>query len=204
MRAPGKGRRKVPLLERLEDTYRILLEARETLGAAADEGIDVSPAGEWLLDNFYTVEEHIREIRATLPKGYYRELPELASGPLARFPRVYEVAIELIAHTEGHLDLANTDLFVREFQRVTPLRIGELWAIPAMLRLGLIENIRRMTRRTLSRLDEVREADAAAERPRVPSLPARSRLAAARQPRPPRAPRRAATRCVASCVGCSR
>jgi cellobiose phosphorylase len=164
VRPSGKGRKRVPLLERLEETYDILLEARETLGQAADDGIDVSPAGEWLLDNFYTVEEHIREIRATLPRGYYRELPELASGPLARFPRVYEIAIELIAHTEGHLDLANTELFVREYQRVTRLRIGELWAIPAMLRLGLIENIRRMTRRTLSRLDEVRAADAAADR----------------------------------------
>ena len=168
VRDSGKGR-KVPLLERLEETYEILLDARETLSDAADDGIDVSPAGEWLLDNFYTVEEHIREIRASLPRGYYRELPELTAGPLARFPRVYAIAIELIAHTEGHLDLANTDLFVREFQRVTPLRIGELWAIPAMLRLGLIENIRRMTRRTLSRLDEVRAADASAERLRKAS-----------------------------------
>ena len=126
VRPPGKGRKKAPLLERLQETHEILLDARETLGQAADEGIDVSPAGEWLLDNFYTVEEHIREIRATLPRGYYRELPELASGPLARFPRVYEIAIELIANTEGHLDLANTELFVREYQRVTRLRIGEL------------------------------------------------------------------------------
>src|SRR5215211_3636712 len=94
--ASGKGRR-VPLLERLEETYELLLDARETLTDAADEGIDVSPAGEWLLDNFYTVEEHIREIRASLPRGYYRELPELATGPLARYPRVYAIAIELIA-----------------------------------------------------------------------------------------------------------
>ena len=169
----------MPLLERLEETYDILLEARETLAHAADDGIDVSPAGEWLLDNFYTVEEHISEIRATLPRGYYRELPELASGPLARFPRVYEIAIELIAHTEGHLDLANTELFVREYQRVTRLRIGELWAIPAMLRLGLIENIRRMTRRTLSRLDEVRAADDAADRLRRASEGGPKALAAA-------------------------
>jgi cyclic beta-1,2-glucan synthetase len=176
---PPAERRKVALLERLEETYELLLDARETLGDAADEGIDVSPAGEWLLDNFYTVEEHIREIRATLPKGYYRELPELASGPLARFPRVYEIAIELIAHTEGHLDLANTELFVREFQRVSPLRIGELWAIPAMLRLGLIENIRRMTRRALSRLDEVRAADAAADGLRRASEAGAKALAAA-------------------------
>jgi cyclic beta-1,2-glucan synthetase len=179
VRTSGRGRKKVPLLERLEETYDILLEARATLTQAADDGIDVSPAGEWLLDNFYTVEEHIREIRATLPRGYYRELPELVSGPLAHYPRIYEIAIELIAHTEGHLDLANTELFVGEYQRVTRLRIGELWAIPAMLRLGLIENIRRMTRRTLSRLDEVRAADAAADRLRRASEAGQKQLAAA-------------------------
>ena len=179
VRTPARTQRRVPLLERLEETYDILLEARDVLGDAADDGIDVSPAGEWLLDNFYTVEEHIREIRATLPRGYYRELPELSTGPLARFPRVYEIAIELIAHTEGHLDLANTELFIREFQSVTPLKIGELWAIPAMLRLGLIENIRRMTRRTVSRLDEVRDADAAAERLRAASEEGPKALAAA-------------------------
>ena len=67
VRVPGRTH-KVPLLERLEETYELLLEARDVLGAAADDGIDVSPAGEWLLDNFYTVEEHIREIRATLPQ----------------------------------------------------------------------------------------------------------------------------------------
>ena len=117
---PAQKQRGVgPLLLRLEDTRSVLDRVYQELNTGAERGLDISPAGEWLLDNFYTVEEHIREIRATLPNGYYRELPELATGPLARFPRVYEIAIELIAHTEGHLDLANTDLFVREFQRVT-------------------------------------------------------------------------------------
>ena len=116
---------------------------------------DVGPAGEWLLDNYHVVQEHIREVRESLPRGYYRELPELAAGALAGYPRVYELAITLIAHTEGRVDLDNVTNFVQAFQQVSPLTIGELWAIPAMLRLGLIENVRRMALRTVQRLDEV-------------------------------------------------
>jgi cyclic beta-1,2-glucan synthetase len=151
-----------PLLLRLEDTRAVLDRVYHQLNTGAERGLDISPAGDWLLDNFYIVQEHIREIRTSLPKGYYEELPKLATGALAGFPRAYEVAIELIAHTEGHLDLDNITLFVREYQTVTPLRMGELWAIPTMLRLGLVENIRRMALRVAARLQEVESADRSA------------------------------------------
>ncbi|MFN2635460.1 MAG: GH36-type glycosyl hydrolase domain-containing protein [Gemmatimonadaceae bacterium] len=151
-----------PLLLRLEDTRAVLDRVYKQLNEGAERGLDISPAGDWLLDNFYIVQEHIREIRTNLPKGYYEELPKLATGPLTGYPRAYEVAIELIAHTEGHLDLDNITLFVREYQTVTALRMGELWAIPTMLRLGLVENIRRMALRVAARLKEVESADRAA------------------------------------------
>ena len=89
-------------------------------------------------------------MRESLPRGYYRELPELASGPLAGYPRVYELAMTLISHTEARIDLENVELVVCAFQEVAPLSIGELWAVPAMLRLGLIESVRRMALRTCS------------------------------------------------------
>ena len=151
----GHGRRKqqAPLLARLGRTSRILDEAHARLGA--DRDADVGPAGEWLLDNFHVVQEHIREVRESLPHGYYRELPELTSGPLAGYPRVYELAITIIAHTEGRIDLDNVELFIDAFQEIAPLSIGELWAMPAMLRLGLIENVRRMALRTVQRLDDI-------------------------------------------------
>ena len=157
---PGRARwRSAPLLARLNDTRRILDLAHRRLTEAAERETEVGPAGEWFLDNYFVVQEHIREVRASLPAGYYRELPELATGPLTGYPRVYELAITLISHTEGRIDLDNANLVVSAFQDVAPLHIGELWAIPAMLRLGLIENVRRMTLRTVQRLDEVERAD---------------------------------------------
>ncbi len=154
-----KQRGSGPLLERLDDTRRVLRSVYERLNEGVERDLDISPAGEWLLDNAYIVQEHIREIRTSMPKGYYQELPKLAAGTLAGYPRVYELAIELIAHTEGHIDTDNITLFVGEYQKIASLGMGELWAVPTMLRLGLVENIRRMALRVAARLKEVESAD---------------------------------------------
>ena len=165
----GAGRRETPLLERLNSTRRLLDDAHARLTESVAGGRDISPAGEWLLDNFHVIEEHILEVRASLPPDYYRELPELRTGPLAGYPRAYELAITLISHTEARIDLDNATRFVGEFQRIASLSMGELWAVPAMLRLGLIESVRRMALRTVERLDEVRLAEVWAERFRTTS-----------------------------------
>ncbi|HEX6058246.1 MAG TPA: glucoamylase family protein, partial [Gemmatimonadaceae bacterium] len=158
--APEPRRReRAPLLARLTETRRILERAHARLAEAAARDVDVGPAGEWLLDNFHVVREHILEVRESLPRGFYGELPLLASGPLAGYPRIYELAITLISHTEGRVDGENIGLVLGAFQEITPLAIGELWAMPAMLRLGLIESVRRMALRTMQRLDEVEAAD---------------------------------------------
>jgi cyclic beta-1,2-glucan synthetase len=156
---PGRIGLRAPLLARLTSTRRVLQDARDRLAQVTAAQGDVGPAGEWLLDNFHVVREHIREVHQSLPRGYYKELPVLADGPLAGYPRVYEVAITLISHTEGRVDLDSVELFLTAFQSVATLSIGELWAIPAMLRLGCLESVRRMTLRTVQRLDELASAD---------------------------------------------
>ena len=107
----------------------------------------ITPASEWLLDNFYLIEEQIRTARRHLPAGYSRELPRLAAGPSAGLPRVYDLALETISHGDGRLDTDSLGGFVSAYQSVTPLTIGELWAIPIMVRLALIENLRRVAAR---------------------------------------------------------
>ncbi len=156
--ARARGRR-APLLVRLDQTRRILADAQQQLAEAAAREVDVGPAAAWLLDNYHVVQEHMREVRESLPRGYYRELPRLSSGPLAGYPRVYELAITLISHTEARIDLDNVDLFIGAFQSEQSLSMGELWAIPAMLRLALIESVRRMALRTVERLAQIEEAD---------------------------------------------
>jgi cyclic beta-1,2-glucan synthetase len=104
----------------------------------------ITPAGEWLLDNFYLIEEQIRTARRHLPKGYSRELPTLRHGASAGYPRVYDIALETISHGDGRVDPENLSSFVASYQSVSVLTLGELWAIPIMLRLALIENLRRV------------------------------------------------------------
>ena len=132
------------LLPRLAANEAVLIDACNRMTAAVRANRRITPAGEWLLDNFYLIEEQIRTAKRHLPKGYSRELPRLAAGPSAGLPRVYDIALETIAHGDGRVDPESLSRFVGAYQTVTALKLGELWAIPIMLRLALIENLRRV------------------------------------------------------------
>jgi cyclic beta-1,2-glucan synthetase len=132
------------LLARLghnESTFRIFNRATLTVVHPRR----VTPAAEWLLDNFYLLEEQIQTARRHLPKGYSEELPRLLNGPSAGLPRVYDIVLEYISHVDAQIDGAQLRAFISSYQSVASLKLGELWAIPIMLRLGLIENLQRVT-----------------------------------------------------------
>jgi cyclic beta-1,2-glucan synthetase len=152
---PGRPRDR--LLARLAENESLLLEVHNLLTEAVKADRRITPAGEWLLDNFYVIEEQIRTARRHLPKGYSRELPRLSNGPSAGLPRVYDIALETISHGDGRVDPENLSRFVAAYQSVTALKLGELWAIPIMLRLALIENLRRVSARVAAdRMDRNR------------------------------------------------
>nr|WP_165930910.1 glucoamylase family protein [Paralcaligenes ureilyticus] len=132
------------LLARLSDNERMLGEACALLLTAVEANRQVEPASEWLLDNFYFIEEQIRTAKRHLPKGYSRGLPRLSKGVSAGLPRVYDIALEITSHSDARLDPESLSRFVAAYQKITPLKLGELWAIPIMLRLALIENLRRV------------------------------------------------------------
>ena len=137
------------LLARLKDNEGLLDDASTLLTRMVQDDVRITPAGEWLLDNYYLIEEQVRTARRHLPKGYSRELPSLNKGESAGLPRVYDLAMEAIAHGDGRIDAETLSRFVAAYQTVTPLKMGELWAIPIMLRLALIENLRRMAVRVM-------------------------------------------------------
>src|SRR6266581_2551477 len=132
------------LLTRLAENEDVLIGVHGLLIEAVKADRRIAPAGEWLLDNFYLIEEQIRTAKRHLPKGYSRELPRLMNGPSAGLPRVYDIALETIAHGDGRVDAESLSRFVAAYQSVIALKLGELWAIPIMLRLALIENLRRV------------------------------------------------------------
>jgi len=149
---------------RLKDNESVLLSAYRSIAAAVEEGHAITPAAEWLLDNYHLLEEQIREIRADLPPGFYRQLPKLADGPFTGYPRVFGLAWGYIAHTDSRFDPDSLRLFVRAYQRVQPLTIGELWAVAITLRIVLVENLRRAAVRIVSSRAARLDADLAADR----------------------------------------
>ena len=152
------------LVVRLRDNERVLLEAYRSIAAAVDAGRTITPAAEWLLDNFHLVEQQVREVRTDLPPGYYRQLPKLSEGPLAGYPRVFGLAWAFVAHTDSRFDPETLTRFVRAYQLVQPLTIGELWAVAITLRIVLVENLRRSASRIVNRRAEREQANLVADR----------------------------------------
>jgi cyclic beta-1,2-glucan glucanotransferase len=157
---PSSRRHSRSVLLRFEENARVLREAYRILADDVHEGEHVTPAAEWLLDNFHLVASVIRDVQQNLPRGYYRDLPKLASRELAGHARVYAMAVELIRHSDSRLDRPKLLRFVNSYQTVAPLTIGELWAWPSMLKLALIENLRRLAEEMLVARDSREEATA--------------------------------------------
>jgi cyclic beta-1,2-glucan synthetase len=153
-----------PLGVRLGANEVVLLSAYRAIARAVDEDRLITPAAEWLLDNYHLVEAQIREIREDLPPGFYRQLPKLAAGPFAGYPRVFGIAWAFVAHTDSHFEPDTLIRFVRAYQKVQPLSIGELWAIAITLRIVLIENLRRAAQRILHGRSARQDADDIADR----------------------------------------
>ncbi|MDP8984849.1 MAG: glycosyl transferase [Pseudomonadota bacterium] len=149
---------------RLKDNESVLLAAYRAIATAVGEGRPITPAAEWLLDNYHLVEEQIREIRQDLPPRFYRQLPKLAAGPFSGYPRVFGLAWGYIAHSDSRFDPDSLRLFVRAYQRVQPLTIGELWAVAITLRIVLVENLRRAAARIVSGRAARQDADTMADR----------------------------------------
>jgi cyclic beta-1,2-glucan synthetase len=176
---PSPRRRSRQLFARFHENARVLRNAYRTLADDVRTGQPVTAATEWLLDNFHLITSEIADIRRHLPRTYYRQLPTLASRDHAGQTRIYAMAVELLRHSDSRIDRQQLLVFVNSYQRVAPLTLGELWAWPSMLKLALIENLRRLATETLAArharlaadeyVSRIEQADGAARE--VPALP---------------------------------
>ncbi|MDT8997745.1 glucoamylase family protein [Paucibacter sp. APW11] len=139
--------RSAAFFPRLHDNIRVLTEAHHYIGLQERSGHHVSPAGEWLLDNFHIVQLQLAQIHEGLPRRYFRHLPVLLDEHLAGLPRVYGMAWALVAHTDSAIDACLLAEFLSAYQQSRELTLGELWALPTSLRVVLIENLRRLAER---------------------------------------------------------
>jgi cyclic beta-1,2-glucan synthetase len=156
--------RGLPLAKRVRDNDEALLDAYRVITAAIADKHPITPAAEWLIDNFHLAEDQIREIRTDLPPRYYRQLPKLAEGPFKGYPRIFEIAWAFVAHTDSRFEAEMLRRFVLAYQRVQPLTIGELWALAITLRVVLVENLRRLADLIVGSQTSRDAADALADR----------------------------------------
>ncbi|RMD84520.1 MAG: DUF3131 domain-containing protein [Candidatus Dadabacteria bacterium] len=138
----------------IDQTYNVLREY-----ARNDEPL--TPGGEWLLDNYHIIDQHVRDIKVLFPRGFYRSLPLIKEGPFEGFLRVYFLAVEYLSHTDSVVDPDSITNFIQAYQSNEPLSIGELWAFPIMLRFALLENLRRLSEVALKEKSEQERIDSA-------------------------------------------
>lgn len=140
--SPARGN--APFFPRVDENLASLRGAFDYIALISQSGRYVSPAAEWLLDNFHLVEAQLQQIREGVPRSYYARLPKLAEAPLAGLPRVYGIAWAYVAHTDSVLNSDLFTAFLDAYQDVDELTLGELWALPTTLRVVLLENLRRV------------------------------------------------------------
>jgi len=155
---PGP-QRNTRLLQSLQQAGQWIHHVCSDLAEAARLEQRTTPVAEWILDNEYIIEGTVRDIQQNLSRRYYRILPVLESKPYQGLPRIYALAKELVSHSDLRLDRENITAFVEAYQSASALTIGELWALPQMLRIALIEAVMALAARGLTELRDREIAD---------------------------------------------
>ena len=164
-RAGRANWRQAGFYPRLRSNIETLRAAQRYIGARAASGHDVSPAAEWLLDNFHLIETQLREVRDGLTRRYFHSLPVLLDEPLAGLPRIYGVAWAFVAHTDSAFDETLLARFLVAYQETRELGLSEIWALPTTLRVVLVENLRRLAERVATQKAACELADLCCDRP---------------------------------------
>ncbi|MFH0801431.1 MAG: glucoamylase family protein [bacterium] len=157
--ATPRPRRNTELLMRVENARQWIRQVASDLSEASRLEQGTPPTAEWILDNEYVIESNARDVQMNLPRRFYQELPVLANEPCRGLPRIYGLAKGLVSCAELRLDRDNILSYIDAYQLGQTLSIGELWAVPQMLRIALIESIRDLATGALGELRERELAD---------------------------------------------
>ena len=132
--------KKDPLPARLKIMGAFLKDAYRHFDESSQAEPTVSHAAEWILDNFYIIEQALRQTAEDIPPDFYQRLPK-AKVDGGEMTRIHILAFTLTKAAESHLEIDSIKSFVDAFQSITPLKIGEIWALAPMLRLSLLETL---------------------------------------------------------------
>jgi cellobiose phosphorylase len=152
------------LIKSLDASYKKILKGYDYIDKEVKNSREVLQAAEWLLDNLYLIQKEYADIKSNMPEKYYKNLPVMIKGVMRGYPRIYYIAVELVSHTDGMVDEETIEIFIDAYQKNTILTSGELWALPIMIRIALIQNISKITERIVFAQNERKKGDIIAER----------------------------------------
>ncbi len=155
-------RRKI--IKNLDKSYEGIIKAYEYIDREVRNKKEVLTAAEWLLDNLYLIEKEYKDIKHNMPNSYYRDLPVVNGGRMRGFPRIYIVALDIISKNDGRVEEHSIENYIMEYQKNTVLTSGELWALPIMLRIALVQNIGNVIEKMIYAQKEKNKADNVADR----------------------------------------
>jgi cyclic beta-1,2-glucan synthetase len=148
--------------KRHDENEKEILRVYRSTAVDVDAGASITPAAEWLLDNYYIIEEAIQGVRRDFPRRFYRQLPTMVVGGI-ELPRALVLAWLYVAHTHSSVVQDSLATIVDGYQTKEPLEIGEIWALPSFIRFVLIENLRRIASRVDRSRNMRRRANDAAD-----------------------------------------
>ncbi|MBI6873201.1 GH36-type glycosyl hydrolase domain-containing protein [Clostridium aciditolerans] len=152
------------LIKSLDNSYKMILKDYDYIDKEVRQNNEVIQAAEWLLDNLYLIQKEYKDIKNNMPESYYKDLPIMNKGVMKGYPRIYYIAVEMVSHTDGRVDEDTIETFITEYQKNTILASGELWALPIMIRIALIQNISKITERIAFAQRERKKGDEIADR----------------------------------------
>ncbi len=131
----------VSIQEELEEAREILINAYREFAGAVKSNQEITPAAEWLIDNYYIIQEQFVQIRNDFPVSYQKSIPRLIKGPLKGYPRIYELIQNIVLYNDNVVEIPTLTEAVHAYQEETTLKIGEIWAIPILVRFILIKQL---------------------------------------------------------------
>ncbi len=151
------------LIKSLDKSYSEILEGNDYIDREFKNKKDVLQCAEWILDNLYLIQREYANIKKYMPRSYYNDLPVISKGIMKGYPRIYYIAVEMISYTDGRIDEDVIKTFINAYQKSTILTSAELWALPIMIRIALIQNISKITQKIVFAQREREKADKIAQ-----------------------------------------
>lgn len=151
------------LIQNLDTSFNIFLKNYKFISLELETKRNVLSAAEWLLDNFYLIEKEYKDVKHNMPKSYYQNLPVIDKGLMRGYPRIYAIALEMVSYSGGIVDEELIDHFVIGYQRHNLLSSGEIWALPIMLRIALLQYISSISDSIVNAQDEKNKGEIIAD-----------------------------------------